>query len=188
MLVFPGSFLSTEEEFLAGKNCFQGENGDIYSDCVGIEQFDAEEKVVNVVKKTRDIHYLEVGHVVFGMVSLVKEQSVMVDILDAFDPKDPSKKIVFGSPLAMLPVFSVSQRYVKSLDDFFKVGDIVKARVDSIASAGIDLETKSAPSLGVVIAFCSNCRQQLKNFERTLKCSNCAAIESRHLSFDYLVK
>jgi len=180
--------LSTEEEFLPGQNSFADEKGSVYSDSVGEKAFDLEEKVVNVSKKSRDIKLIERNCIVYGRVSLVKEQIVVMEIVEAFDPADSSKKIVFGSPNAGLPVFSVSRDYVKSLSEFFKVGDVVKARVDNVSRVGIDLETKTDPSLGIVAAYCVTCRQPLHLFEDSLKCASCGSNEHRLISSEYLFK
>ena len=187
-LVFPGSFLSTEEEFFPLENCYQDESGSVFSDCVGKKSFDLEEKTVSVQKRARNISMISPGNVVFGVVLLVKEHAVVVEILEAIDRRAPSKKIVFGSSSATLPVFAVSNSFLKHLSSFFKVGDVLKARVESVSPAGIELETKSFPEFGVILAYCTVCRQALQKNEDRLQCANCANIEFRKASTEYFQK
>lgn len=186
-LVYPGSFLGTEEEFLPGENCFEQSNG-IYSDSVGKEKFDFEEKVVNVKKFSPNVSMLSTGNMVHAVVVLVKEQACIMEIVEMYDPNNPQKKVVSGSKSSVLPVFSVMNSYVKFMSDYFKIGDIVKARVDKISPTGIELETKSNPGLGVIMAYCVSCRQALKLVEGELKCSNCGSNERRKISADYALK
>ena len=104
------------------------------------------------------------------------------------DQEHPDKKVVCGSKSSVLPVFSVMNSYVKFMSDYFKIGDIVRARVEKISNTGIELETKSNPSLGVIMAYCVSCRHSLKLVETELKCSNCGSNERRKFSADYSLK
>ncbi len=186
-MVVPGSFLSTEEEFLPGENSYVSSDGRVYSDSVGVKATDHEEKAVNVVKKGRALKLVTRSCIAFCSVVLVKDQSVVVDIMEAYDPQNESTVVVFKGLNATLPVFSVANSYVKDLKELFKIGDILKCRVDNVSEFGIDLETKTDDSLGVVKAFCTVCRQPLKLVEANLKCSSCGSNEIRKISSDYLV-
>ena len=186
-MVFPGSFLGTEEEFLPGENCFE-QSSSVYSDSIGKEHFDFDEKVVSVKKLSPDVSMLSIGNVVHAVVVLVKDQACVLEILEMEDLQKPGKKVVSGSKSSVLPVFSVMNSYVKFMSDYFKIGDIVRARVEKISPTGIELETKSSPGLGVVMAYCVSCRSALKLVEAELKCSNCGSNERRKISADYSLK
>jgi exosome complex component CSL4 len=84
-------------------------------------------------------------------------------------------------------VSRVDTGFVKVLSEKFKIGDIVKARVDEIYPFGLELSTAD-PSLGVVKAFCAKCRQPLHLFGAMLKCLSCGATERRKISSDYVLK
>ena len=179
----PGEFLSTEEEFIPGKNTFE-ENGEIFSGSTGLVVEDLKSKEISVKPASEPVK-IRPGSVVFGRVDVVKDSSVLIEMQNVYG----SNKKVFTSSFAVLPVRNVSRDYVERLRDFFKVGDLVKAKVAKILPGNnIDLETSSSPDFGVIKAFCSRCRKPLYLFGSSLKCTSCGNTEGRKISNDYLLK
>ncbi|MFH1588392.1 MAG: exosome complex RNA-binding protein Csl4 [Candidatus Diapherotrites archaeon] len=181
-IVFPGSFLCTEEEFLPDENVFVDEKGNINSFLVGEKQVDLKEKKVIVSRNNSKIS-LNKGAIVFGRVMMAKEKMLILHLFQA--EKDGKKISVQGS--AALFIFEVSNSFVDSLKDVARLGDYVKAKVVEVSRQGIDLSIKE-PFLGVVKAYCIKCRSPLKLEEKTLKCVECGNIEKRKISNDYIVK
>jgi exosome complex component CSL4 len=175
----PGEFLATEEEFSKGENTFE-ENGSIFSDSLGKPCEDNKLKVISIVKP-RILAQLAIGSVIFGIVMLVRTNSVSIELSSL---KTSSERQVIGSSFAMLPVRNVSREYVEDLKQEFKIGDFVKARVAEAKPWGIDLRTNEA-DLGVIKAFCSKCRHSLQLSGAGLKCTNCGNSETRKLSAEY---
>ncbi len=184
-LVFPGTFLSAGEEYLAGHNAFENHDGNVYSAVVGSPVFDNDQKVVNVVSHANDLKLIDAGTIVFGKIELVKDSMIFVEVLEAHNNGEPRK--VNGAS-AVLAVFNVQNSYVDSLSDLFKVGDIIKARVMGVNAFNIELETKSSPSFGIVKGYCAKCRVPIKMLDNGFKCPQCAMAVSRKFSSDYLVK
>lgn len=182
-VVLPGDFLSTEEEFSPGKNAFDS-GGDIYSKVAGIPETDAKRKEI-AVKPFSEIRQLKPGSIVLARVSLVKENSVIADLcLEA----GATERVVLAPSTAMIPVRNVSQEYVESLKEYFKVGDLIKAKVTKILPDGsIDLCTNE-PELGVIKAFCGKCRQPMHLSGTMLRCLNCGASERRKIAKEYYVR
>jgi len=180
-LVLPGEFLSTEEEFVPGKNAFDSD-GNLYSGSLGHVEEDNKTKEISV-KPVIPLQMLRPGSIVFGRVSFVKENMVSVSL--GKNPKDMRQIVAPTS--AMLPVRNVSHEYVESLRGCFRIGDIIRAKVAKVFPAGIDLATDH-PDLGVIEAFCSRCRQPLHIFGHSLKCMSCGHTEVRKLASGYLVK
>ena len=181
-VVLPGEFLSTEEEFVPGKNAFDSE-GNVYSGALGEVEQDNKTKEISV-KPSVQVKKIEKGSIVFGRVSLVKENSVSIEL---FPNLDAEQRQVIPTTGAMLPIRCVSRDYVEKLRDCFKVGDIVRARVMKVIPQGFDLETNQ-PDLGVVKAFCGKCRKPMQVFGRNLKCLSCGNTETRKLSNKYSFK
>jgi len=184
-LVFPGSFLSIGEEFLPGQNAFEHLDGNIYSSSVGEPVYDKDQKEVNVNGRTKPAKLVDAGSIVFARIKFVRESKASVEILQA-ENNDEKRKI--GGLHAILPVFNVDNSYVKNLTDFFKIGDIIKARVANVTPFNVELETKSNPALGIVKGFCTNCRAALKMVQNGVKCPKCAMSAQRKFSTEYLVK
>jgi exosome complex component CSL4 len=180
--VLPGEFLSTEEEFIAGKNAVESDGG-IYSTVSGSVEADQKTKEISV-KAKKPMRALKTGDLVYGRVELVKENSVIITLCELAG-KPEQRVIGFGR--AMLPIRNVSRDYVEKLSDFFKVGDLVKVRVSKIFKDAIDVESQH-PDLGVIKAFCSKCRQPLHKFGPDLRCMKCGSSEQRKLSSEYLLR
>ena len=182
-IAVPGDFLSTEEEYMSGKNTHVSEDGNVCSDSLGKSEIDNIEKSVSV-KALKNVELLDVGTIVRAKVSMLKPNSVFVEILSA--EKNGNKRVVPGA-MAAIPVRNISRDYVEKLGDFFGVGDLVKAKISFYATYGTDLRTNE-PELGVVKAFCKKCRKPLYLFGNQLKCRSCGSNESRKISNDYLLK
>lgn len=145
-LVFPGSPLTVEEEFAAGKNVFVDDNGNVVANVIGSAEFDENSREAHVQQVGRQVNGLETGAIVYGRVILVKDSVVVVGM--ALAEKDGKKKRIFDSS-ATINISRVSSQYVRSLGDFFKIGDYVKARVLDVNSYGVELATNE-DGLGVI--------------------------------------
>jgi exosome complex component CSL4 len=183
-LVMPGKFLTTEEEFLPGSNTFDDKEGNVYASSMGKVEFDNAKKEVKVNTKTRTVKPIDVGSIVVGKVSMVKEQVIFIDILEAYNNGEPR---AITNSFGTLHVASASMGYVNKMSELFRAGDIVKARVVEVNPYSISLTTKES-FLGVMKAFCVKCRKPLGLFGTSLKCTACGNAETRKLSMDYVLK
>ena len=180
--VLPGEFLSTEEEFEPGKNAF-AENGEILADSIGNKVEDGKQKIV-LVEKAKDVSSVKVNDLVIGEVIRVRDNSVSLSICP--EPAAEGRVVLLHTRVS-LPIRLVSRDYIKNLKGMFKIGDLVKAKIFKILPYGTDVKT-SEPELGVIRAFCSNCRQPLHLFSSQLKCLSCGNTEQRKLSSEYSLK
>ena len=181
-IVLPGEELSTAEEFEEGENTFE-ENDLVYSDSVGVAEFDPKNYRVKVVKK-KSVKLFHPGTTVYGIVTGVRKNSVHVKILEAYDKKVAR---IFTKSNASIMISAISRDYVKNIHDQFKIGDIVKAEVADVKPYGVNLRTDK-PELGVVRAYCSKCRKPLHLSHGKLMCTSCGSIENRKLSSEYSLK
>jgi exosome complex component CSL4 len=78
----------------------------------------------------------------------------------------------------------VHLRYVDSMFDVCKPGDILRAKVISEKNRVCHLFTKDK-NLGVVYAFCSQCGYTLELKRQTMVCPRCGKIEKRKTALDY---
>jgi len=178
--VVPGSFLATEEEFVAGKNAFDS-NGKLFSTAVGLKNADMSSRQFNVDKCSRDIEPLDCGSTVIGIIEKVNEKSAFVKIREAYKGKD-EKAII--QPAAQIPVFNIADQYVESVDDMFRLGDLIKAEVVEVTPYRIVLDTKK-PDFGVIKAYCIRCRAPLSKSGNELKCRKCGSSQTRKISKEY---
>lgn len=183
-LVYPGDFLGYEEEFLAGIHTYADDEGKVYSDSVGFKDENAEEHEVNVNSLKGDVKIIEKGCIVTGIVYLVKTHGVVIELKMA---ELNGKKRVVHDSMASLAVFNISREYVKSTEDMFRVGDIVKAKVIDVSPYGIELDTKF-PEYGVIKAFGKKSRMPLHLISGKLRDPLTGDTETRKISSEYLLR
>ncbi|MFH1544654.1 MAG: exosome complex RNA-binding protein Csl4 [archaeon] len=179
-LVFPGEFLTVEEEYLPGKNTFEEENGRIYSARIGELEFNEKEREVTV-KPKKEMKLVDVGTIITGNVLLLKDSMALIKIIKA--EKDNEERIPLNST-AILFISNIARGFVKSIRDEFKIGDIVKAKVVTVSPYSIEVTT-TFPELGVIKAFCTKCRNSLELYGSDLKCRKCGSVEKRKISSSY---
>lgn len=183
-LVIPGDFLAYGEEYVSGQNCFEDEEGNVHSDTIGQKLFDNSTHEVSVQKKTRHVKLIERGTFVIGVVGIVRDNVVIIDLKEA-DFKGDRRSV--SNITASLMVSNIANEYVNSTSDMYRVGDIVRAHVLDVPSYGIELETKS-PDLGVIKAFGVRSREPLILINGQLRDTKTGATESRKVSTQYSLR
>lgn len=176
--VLPGQFVGTTEEFKPGSGAIISA-GDIYSTATGNVIIDRKNRVISVKPNTITPNILKVGDIVYGEVVDVRESGATVEVAGI---EGKEERQIVNTRLGDIHVSNVRDSYVKRLADEFRPFDIVRARV-------IDAErmrlTTAEDSLGVVKAYCSNCRGELVLEGKKLKCPVCNMTESRKVSTEY---
>jgi exosome complex component CSL4 len=170
-----GQYLGTTEEYMAGDGTY-AEDGKIYAAVLGEKSIDSERHTVSV--KGKPMPEIKPGQIVFGEVQGARKNIVTVIVSRIEGLKD---KIEVKTGLY---VSNISNSYVEKVEDMFGIGDIVKAKVIKVDNDLIDIETKG--SLGVVKAFCKNCRTPLlKKDDTTVECPSCKRKDTRKTASDY---
>lgn len=176
--VLPGELVGTTEEFKSGEGTTVSA-GDIYSIATGNVIIDRKARVVSVRPSTLTPNILKVGDIIYGKITDVRESGAMVEIAGIEGKED--REIVNVRP-GDIHVSNVRDSYVKRLSDEFRPFDIIRARV-------LDAErmrlTTAEDSLGVVKAYCSNCKGELVLEGKKLKCPVCNMTETRKISTEY---
>jgi exosome complex component CSL4 len=175
--VMIGDYLGTIEEFMPGEGTY-AEDGKIYAAKIGVKAIDPAKHIAEV--KGKDLPNIAVGQTVFGEVATFK-----TNIVTVIAGKIQGQKGFIDEKTAIY-VSNVADSYVEKPDDYFAIGDIVKAKVIRIDNGLIDISTKG--DMGVVRAFCRTCRNQLFKSEKQkdkLECPSCGRIEKRKIATDY---
>ncbi len=171
----PGDIIAQAEEYLPGMNSLEI-NGQIVALSVGGIRRDDRHLVISVLPE-KVIHRPRRGSIVYGQVIKADRGNYRVKIgaywfpgaSHIFETNEDASLVVSGSRNGdMAPV---------------AVGDYIRAKVLSDRngySIGI-----GGKNLGVVKAFCSNCRSELVLKGRFLYCENCERTEPRKISDDY---
>jgi len=176
-LVLPGERLGVIEEFSPDSGTFV-KDGVIYAKVVGHALRDLASRRVSVYPMTREARVPSVGNVVVGQVAGVQSENATVRIYQI------GEKMLSGVFVGVLHVSDVHLRYVDSMFDICKAGDIVRARVISEKNQTYHLSTKDK-DLGVIYGFCSQCGGTLEPRRYEMHCPKCGNIERRKTAFDY---
>ncbi len=177
-IVLPGDLIGTAEEFVP-KNGTYEDRGNIYAAVTGIVKINNKERSVSVVPVTNTPPHMQVGDIVIGQITDVKDSVVLLEIAGI---KGKGERAIVNAEDAAIHVSNVKDAYVKDLSYEFAPFDIVKARVIDLRNMRLTTVNKE---LGVMKAFCGNCRTVLKKENDKLKCPKCKRIETRKLSSDY---
>ena len=165
----PGDIITTEEEYAPGKNTFE-DKGYIKASGFGKATFDEMEKEVNL--ESKKLEPLTKGDIVYARVSLVKDSVVVLNIIKA-----EKNKIIINTK-GQIPAKFVAQAYIRNVKEFYKVGDYVKAKVMLANNLVVDLATNEV-GLGVIIAYCTQCKSKMNYSNDKLTCFNCGHTEGR---------
>jgi exosome complex component CSL4 len=176
-LVVPGERLGVIEEFIPDSGTFV-KDGVIYSKIVGRALVDLLNKRVTVYPAAGGVVVPKVSTVVTGQIGNAQSDNVLVKIYRI------GTKNLSGEFGGILHISDVSDRYVDSMNDVCKPGDIVRAKVISEKNRVYHLSTNDK-NLGILYAFCSRCGTLLEPKNYDLHCPKCGNIERRKMAPDY---
>jgi exosome complex component CSL4 len=176
--VLPGDLIGTSEEFIPRNGAYL-EGGNIYAAASGIVNINKKERSISVTPVTNTPPHLQVGDIVIGQVTDVKDSVALVEIAGI---KGKGEREIVNAEQAAIHVSNVKDAYVKELYYEFAPFDIVKARVLDLRNMRLSTVNKE---LGVMKAYCGNCRTVLIIDSGKLKCPKCERTETRKLSSDY---
>jgi len=176
-VVLPGERLGVIEEFIPDSGTYV-KDGVIYSKIVGRALMDLLSKRVSVYPLISGAVVPKVTSTVVGQVGHAQSDNVLVRIF-----KIGSKKLS-GVFSGILHISDVQERYVDSMSDVCKPGDIIRAKVISEKNQIYHLSTKDK-NLGVLYAFCSRCGDLLEQKRYEMRCPKCGHIEKRKTAVDY---
>ena len=176
-IVLPGERLGVIEEFIPDSGTFV-DNGIIYSRVVGLATVDMASRRVSVRPVVRTVRVPKIGSVVLGQVMTAQNENATVRI---FKIGNEDLSGVFSG---VLHISDCQMRYVDSMFDVCKPGDILRASVISEKNRVYHLSTKEK-DLGVVYGFCSNCGFELELKRHMMHCARCGNMERRKTALDY---
>lgn len=176
-LVLPGERLGVIEEFIPDSGTYV-KDGVIYSKLVGRALMDLLSRRVSVYPLVSEATVPKVSATVIGQVYNGQSDSAIVRIFKI------GQKKLSGIFTGILHISDVQEKYVKSMNDVCKPGDIIRAKVISDKNQIYHLSTKDK-NLGVVYAFCSRCSNILEPRRHEMVCPKCGNVERRKIALDY---
>lgn len=178
--VAPGDFLAAAEEYIPDEGVYEEEDN-VYSSRTGIVLMDADTKKISVHPKTGGPSTINEGDIIIGRIEQIRGQIANVEIGAVRGSEDRDPNFTGDS---VIHISNISDDYVEEIEDELKPADIIRARVIETGKNSVKLSIVD-DSLGVLVAFCSECRSELERKNSDLKCSNCGSVESRKIANDY---
>ncbi len=176
-IVMPGERLGVIEEFTPDSGTYS-KDGVIYSRIVGRALMDMMNRRVSVYPLAKEASVPKVGTKVVGQVGNAQSDNVLVRIFKV------GGKRVSGVFSGILHISDVEDRYVNSMGDVCKPGDLINAKVISDKNQIFHLSTVDK-DLGVVYGFCSRCGNLLEQKRHEMRCTKCGNIENRKTALNY---
>jgi len=176
-LVLPGERLGVIEEFIPDSGTYS-KDGVIYSKIVGCALMDMLNRKVSVYPLINEASVPKVGITVMGQVGNAQSDNVLVRIFKV------GPKKISGVFSGILHISDVQDRYVNSMNEACRTGDIIRAKVISEKNQIYHLTTVDK-DLGVVYGFCSRCGNMLEQGRQEMRCTRCGNIEERKTALDY---
>jgi exosome complex component CSL4 len=119
-----------------------------------------------------------VGTKIVGQVGNAQSDNVLVRIFKV------GPKKISGVFSGILHISDVNDRYVESMNDAARPGDVIRAKVISEKNQIFHLSTVEK-DLGVLYGFCSRCGNLLEQKRQEMRCTKCGNIEQRKTALDY---
>jgi exosome complex component CSL4 len=171
IFVSPGDPVGVIEEFLQGRGVYE-EDGTLYSLTTGRLVVDLRQKEITVRRMVRTPLIPKRGDIARGTVTSVQDRTMMMKITQI--DETPLNTSFTG----VMHISDVSRRYIKTMRDAFKPGDVIQARVISTVNREYHLSTQS-DTMGVLSAVCSRCGGELQRQDNRFRCTLCNRLERR---------
>jgi exosome complex component CSL4 len=178
-LVLPGERLGVIEEFIPDSGTYV-KDGIIYSKIVGRTLMDMLNRRVSVYPLIDGAVVPKLSATIIGQVGNAQSDNVLVRIIKV----GTTKKKLSGVFSGILHISDVADRYVDSMNEVCKPGDIIRAKVISEKNQIYHLTTVDK-NLGVIYAFCILCGNLLEQRRQEMLCPKCGNVEKRKTAFDY---
>ncbi len=181
-IVLPGDKLYVVEEFLPGKGTYSYHDGWVRASVIGEPVIDMIQRMVSIRNYSGKPCYPRPGDIVVGVITSLSDDIAFLDIF-LIENKISGSTSFTG----VLHVSQASEKFIKSMYEAYRLGDIVRARVLNDKSP-FQLSTKGV-QFGVIAALCSRCGGLLKRkSDDSLECPVCGSIEPRKVSIKYVVR
>ena len=177
-LVLPGDRIAISEELQSGEGTYE-ENGEIIAQVTGKFIINRNKMAALVKPATSVPLLLKKGTVVICEITQIGDSIAIAPILHVAG----NKRQITGERDAAIHISNISDSYIESIKAKFGVGDIIRAKV--IQSTPVVRLTTKDKELGVIRAYCKNCRNPLLKKKNLLECPVCGKDQDRKISSDY---
>ena len=178
-ILFPSDVIGVEEEFLPAKNSTFVEDHKIKAAIPGKLFIDTKYYRAKVFPLNKASSVPTRYDIVIGQVIKVSKSSLRISIGYLNNkPVNPTRS-------AIMHISDAASEYINDLDDSYKAGDIIRAKIIDAKTVPLQLACKDS-NTGVIYANCDKCGSELTKLKRNLlECSACGKKQSRITAIDY---
>ena len=182
--VMPGDKLAIVEEIIPENGAYD-DDGVIKSAVMGNVSLDNKKKTLSVKPSNGEPVMLKPGDRVYGQITDVRSQIATI----AIDKMEGTERSLALPYTGSIHISNVKDEYLDYLNEAFRIGDIVKLKVDKVTGKNVDFSTVPE-DCGVVKAMCTRCREYMHTTENNseLECNVCDKKEKRKVSAEYVNK
>ena len=180
-IVMPGDKIGIIEQYFPGEGTYD-DNGDIKALVLGNVKINQRKKIISVQSNVKPA-LLKIGDIVYGQITDVKSQRVLVKIDCIKDNGRPLALPYIGA----IHISKAKKDYLEKISDAFRIGDIIQGKVIKVSGENVDLSTISS-DCGVIKAMCTRCRgyMHVTRKKNELQCYRCNKKEKRIVSKNYV--
>jgi exosome complex RNA-binding protein Csl4 len=131
------------------------------------------EEIKAILKNINKKKPVIIGDIVYGKIVVVKDKIAVVSLDYA-----ENNKVLSPADSGVIFISNVTEGYVKTIDEYLKKGDVVKAKIIEITPYEYKL-TIAEKELGVIKGHCVKCKQELNNTGTQVRCFNCGTIQTK---------
>ena len=181
-IVMPGDKIGIIEQYIPGEGTYD-DDGDIKSSVLGNININQKKRIISVDSKLGKPAVLKKGDIIYGQITDIKPQRANVNIECIKDNPRPLALPYMGA----IHVSQAKKNYLEKLNDAFRIGDIIQAKVIKITGDNVDLSTTDK-ECGVLKAMCTRCRDYMHttNKKEEVRCKSCNRKEKRKISNEYI--
>jgi len=178
-IIEPGTPLAYSEEVLPGPNTYD-DGTQIRAAVYGTPHMDPKTMSLSIQAAGKSVATVEKGDILIGLVTFIKPETLASVKVLAVRGKE-GRSILLQTD-ATLHIGKIDARYVKSVDDEYRTGDYIRAKV--IGTKGGPQLATDRPDLGVIRAFGPS-GNQLQLEGNRLKDPETGQVFHRKLASDY---
>jgi exosome complex component CSL4 len=178
-LLEPGMPLAYSEELLPGPGTYD-DGTQIRAAVYGIQHIDPETMAVSVVPAGKAVATIERGDVIVGQISYIKPEALAS--VKVISVRGKEGRSLLTPVEATLHVSKIDNRFIKDVNDEYRTGDLIRAKVIGL-KGGPQLATDK-PDLGCVKAWSGDGVALVRDGNR-LKDPETGQVHFRKLATDY---
>jgi len=175
--VLPSDEIATVEEFMGGAGTYE-KDGKVYVSTMGKLILDDREMKAEVIP-LNPLAVIRKGHEVFAVITGIRSQMVTARAVAI----EGINRAIAGDDMLSLHVSKVSTEYIKDVSRYYRIGDIIRAKVIA-HDPSLQIAT-DGKKYGAIKSYCMKCRQALTQGKVKLECKDCQRFETRKTAQDY---